>query len=150
MLKSHIGLGFLLYICCIFSEHLWRLLLNGFCTFIRKVKSMKKYEEKRNIYSKLTMKTRKSVEFVLISLLKISSKLYVLFQCFRCWPLTSECALRIWYCLSKSCLVFLESSHSEGFLNPFVPNTPFLYPLKTTENRTVSRGRERVHWEQMD
>ena len=29
-------------------------------------------------------------------------------------------------------------------INPFVPNAPFLYPLKTSENR-----RERVHWEQM-
>ena len=27
--------------------------------------------------------------------------------------------------------------------NPFVPNTPFLYPLKTS----VFRGRESLHWE---
>ena len=33
------------------------------------------------------------------------------------------------------------------FLNPFVPNAPFFYPLETLENRKV--GRERVHWEQM-
>ena len=32
-------------------------------------------------------------------------------------------------------------------LNPFVPNAPFLYPLKTSENRKVQGGRERVHWE---
>ena len=31
-------------------------------------------------------------------------------------------------------------------LNPFVPNAPFRYPLKTSEN---CKGRERVHWEQM-
>ena len=37
--------------------------------------------------------------------------------------------------------------------NPLVPNEPFLYPLKTSENLMVflmfSRGRERVHWERM-
>ena len=33
-------------------------------------------------------------------------------------------------------------------INPFVPNIPFLYPLKTSENLKV--GRERVRWEQMD
>ena len=35
--------------------------------------------------------------------------------------------------------------------NPFVPNTSFLYPLETSENRKmVEKGcRERVHWEQM-
>ena len=32
-------------------------------------------------------------------------------------------------------------------VNPFVPNVPFLYPLKTLENR---KGRERVYWEQME
>ena len=30
------------------------------------------------------------------------------------------------------------------YVNPFVPNAPFLYLLKTSENR-----KERVHWEQM-
>ena len=39
------------------------------------------------------------------------------------------------------------------FVNSFVPNEPFLYPLKTSENRKVffmlSGGRERVHWERM-
>ena len=38
------------------------------------------------------------------------------------------------------------------FINPFVPNAPFLYTLKTSENRKVLmflRGRESVHWEQM-
>ena len=35
-------------------------------------------------------------------------------------------------------------------LNPFVSNTPFLYPLKTSENRKVFLGgRDRMHWEQM-
>ena len=38
-------------------------------------------------------------------------------------------------------------------LNPFVPNAPLLYPLKTSENLTenliFSRGRERAHWRQM-
>ena len=36
--------------------------------------------------------------------------------------------------------------------NPFVPNAPFFYPLKTSENRQgflFSEGRERVHWKQM-
>ena len=35
---------------------------------------------------------------------------------------------------------------------PVVPNAPFLYPLKTSENLMVlmfSGGRERVHWEQI-
>ena len=30
----------------------------------------------------------------------------------------------------------------QSLINPFVPNTPFLLPLK------ASAGRERVHWEQ--
>ena len=38
-------------------------------------------------------------------------------------------------------------------LNPFVPNAPFLYPLKTSENLTenfiFSRSRERAHWGKM-
>ena len=38
-------------------------------------------------------------------------------------------------------------------VNPFVPNVPFLYPLKATEKPygflLFSRGRERVHWERM-
>ena len=33
--------------------------------------------------------------------------------------------------------------------NRFVPNAPFLHPLKTSENYT-SGGRERVHWERME
>ena len=41
------------------------------------------------------------------------------------------------------------------YTNPFVPNAPFLYPLKTSENQKtvrfsdVSGGRERVDWERM-
>ena len=37
-------------------------------------------------------------------------------------------------------------------INPVVPKSPFLYPLKTSEKRkflTFSVGRERVHWERM-
>ena len=40
--------------------------------------------------------------------------------------------------------------NSNIIINPFVPDAPFLYPLKTSENITVScfqGGRERVHWE---
>ena len=35
------------------------------------------------------------------------------------------------------------------YFNPFVPNTPFLYPHKTSENRNRERiGDEwNVHWE---
>ena len=36
--------------------------------------------------------------------------------------------------------------------NPFVPNAPFLYPMKTSENRKVfcfHGDRERVHWKRM-
>ena len=38
--------------------------------------------------------------------------------------------------------------------NPFVPNAPFLYPLKTRFSRfygflMFSADRERVHWERM-
>ena len=34
-----------------------------------------------------------------------------------------------------------------GAFNPFVSNAPFLYPLKTSDNLTVSskKGRERLH-----
>ena len=39
------------------------------------------------------------------------------------------------------------------FINPSVPNAPFIYPLKTSENLTVfwcfQGSRERVYWEQM-
>ena len=34
-------------------------------------------------------------------------------------------------------------------INPFVPNAPFLYPLKTLKTLRSSGGRERVHWEQV-
>ena len=37
----------------------------------------------------------------------------------------------------------VKVSHTT-IINPFVPNAPFLYPLKM-----FSRGREKVHWEQM-
>ena len=46
-------------------------------------------------------------------------------------------------------MVFLYSRRNKGkiwiHINPFVPNAPFLYPMKTSENLTVSRARERVH-----
>ena len=49
----------------------------------------------------------------------------------------------------KIMIVILESET----INPFVPNAPFLYPLKTSENRKVflcfHGGRERVHWVRM-
>ena len=58
--------------------------------------------------------------------------------------------------LSKNVLTLnlLEIQYSCNVtFNPFVPNPPFLYPLKTSENRKAilmfSGGRERVHWEQM-
>ena len=28
----------------------------------------------------------------------------------------------------------------ESWFNPFIPNAPFLYPLKTSENLTVEKG----------
>ena len=34
-------------------------------------------------------------------------------------------------------------------INPFVPNAPFLYPLKTSENLTDWEHWENVHWERM-
>ena len=34
------------------------------------------------------------------------------------------------------CVNFVQSDHV-SVLNPFVPNAPFLYPLKTSENLTV-------------
>ena len=40
----------------------------------------------------------------------------------------------------------------ENHINPFVPSAPFLYPLKSSENRKnflFSGGRERMHWEKM-
>ena len=36
-----------------------------------------------------------------------------------------------------------------NFFKPFVPNAPFFYPLKTSENLMFLGGRERVHWKQM-
>ena len=47
--------------------------------------------------------------------------------------------------------IFQKRKQSACF-NPFVPNAPFLYPLKTSENLTVFLflgGRESMHWEQM-
>ena len=45
-----------------------------------------------------------------------------------------------------------QEKHKNCF-NPFVPNAPFLYPLKTSENLTIflcfQGGRERVHWERI-
>ena len=35
-----------------------------------------------------------------------------------------------------------DAKYDRVFAFPFVPNAPFLYPLKTSENR-------KVHWEQM-
>ena len=39
-----------------------------------------------------------------------------------------------------------------NYLNPFIPNAPFFYLLKTSENRNVwscfLESRERVHWKQ--
>ena len=35
---------------------------------------------------------------------------------------------------------------SLGLFNPFVPNAPFLYPLKTSENLTVGKGRIGNKW----
>ena len=39
----------------------------------------------------------------------------------------------------------------QNCFNPFVSNAPFLYPLKTSENRFLmfSGSKERVHWEQL-
>ena len=37
-------------------------------------------------------------------------------------------------------------------VNPFVPNAPFLHPLKTSKNqdlRIFLGSREKVHWKQM-
>ena len=49
--------------------------------------------------------------------------------------------------------VYIPDISISAHINPFVPNAPFLYPLKTSENLNVfpmfSESRERVHWEQM-
>ena len=51
--------------------------------------------------------------------------------------------------------MYLDVTQVEAIIylivNPFVPNAPFLYPLKTSENRFLmfSGGRGKVHWEQM-
>ena len=42
-------------------------------------------------------------------------------------------------------LLSFATKESCFVVNPFVPNAPFLYPLKTSENR---KG-ERMHWERM-
>ena len=42
--------------------------------------------------------------------------------------------------------------NNDPVINPFVPNTPFLYLPKILGNLSflmISHGRERVHWEQM-
>ena len=39
--------------------------------------------------------------------------------------------------MEQSLIIFAKKLH----LSPFVPNAPFLYPLKTSKNE----GRERVH-----
>ena len=43
---------------------------------------------------------------------------------------------------------FVEIEKQLLAINPFVPNAPFFYPLKTSENM-FSGGREGVYWEQM-
>ena len=56
-----------------------------------------------------------------------------------------------WTLFSSNILIIFKvlSGFISAVLNPFVPNVPFLYPQKTSENRKVSGGRERVHWEEM-
>ena len=42
--------------------------------------------------------------------------------------------------------------NNDNYINPFVPNTPFPYDLKISENLKVfcfQGGRERVYWQQM-
>ena len=50
-------------------------------------------------------------------------------------------------------LTNLYSKPEKVNVNPFAPNPPFLWPLKTSENRKVfcffQGVRQRVHWEQM-
>ena len=48
-----------------------------------------------------------------------------------CYPVNCQC---LWKktLIEKKWLIFLYAN-----INPFVPNTPFLYPLKTSENLTV-------------
>ena len=45
----------------------------------------------------------------------------------------------------------LGSRLTQNCFNPFVSNAPFLYPLKTSENRFLmfSGSKERVYWEQL-
>ena len=35
------------------------------------------------------------------------------------------------------CIKGLKSNFQKHFINPFIPNAPFLCPLKTSENRKV-------------
>ena len=56
---------------------------------------------------------------------------------------------------NKSKVLHLPSTTKRQFsvsimINPFVPNAPLLYPLKTSENLSMFSGsRERVHWEEI-
>ena len=43
--------------------------------------------------------------------------------------------------------LLLKPFQYSTYINTFVPNAPFLYPLKTSE--MFSGGRERMDWEQM-
>ena len=54
----------------------------------------------------------------------------------------------------KTCLGSFQASVMESCckINPFAPNGPFFCPMKTSRNcgfLMFSRGRKRVHWEQM-
>ena len=65
-----------------------------------------------------------------------------------------ECIVLIRYILLEILPIFPHSVYATEYLlvNPFVPNAPFLDPLKTSENLGFfwcSRSREKVHWEQM-
>ena len=57
--------------------------------------------------------------------------------------------------ISKQVVEPIDHATKKGstFINPFVPNAPFLYPLKTSEKCKVfwrfQGVRERVHWEKI-
>ena len=53
--------------------------------------------------------------------------------------------------VNQMTLIFIKCNTGLIWVDPFVPNAPFLYPLKTSENRKVywEHWERIVHWERM-
>ena len=62
----------------------------------------------------------------------------------------SQLALKIGTSKLQKVFYYSTAAWCALTVNTFIPNEPFLYPLKTSGSLMFSEGRERVHWKQMD